>query len=212
MSDREKLRDKLLEAALAHVPFDGWTEKALIRGAENIGRGRGDVLRLFPGGGTEALEAFLRRADVRMLEALDHHDLEALRVHERVRLAIRLRFEGNVRYREAIRRGLATLALPQNAGLGLKSLYRTVDSIWAAAGDRSTDYNWYTKRLLLAGVYSSVLLFWLEDESDDYQESWAFLDRRLADVAQVPKGIAKVRKALDRLPDPSRLFRPPASR
>ena len=208
MTDRAALRDGILEAALAHVPFDGWTAAALVHGAADLGLGRADVARAFPGGAIEALAAFLRRADVAMVEALSAHELEAMPVHKRVALAVRLRLEGNEPYREAIRRGLSTLALPQNAALAVKSLYRTVDAVWNAAGDRSTDYNFYTKRMLLAGVYSATLLYWLGDESEGRADTWAFLDRRIRDVGQVPKAIDRLRAAADRLPDPSRLRRP----
>jgi len=208
MTERAALREQILEAALSHVPFDGWTAPALARGAADLGLGGADVARAFPGGAVEALAAFLRRADVAMVEALATHDPEAMPVHKRVALAVRLRLEGNAPYREAIRRGLSTLALPQHATLAVKSLFRTVDAIWNAAGDRSTDYNFYTKRMLLAGVYSTTLLYWLDDESEDHADTWAFLDRRIRDVGQVPKALDRLRTTADRLPDPTRLLRP----
>ena len=202
---RNELRETILGKALAHVPFDGWTEKALLAGARDAGLTRAEVLRAFPGGGIDALDLFLRRADGRMVAALEAHGLEDLRIHEKVALAVRLRFEDNAPHREAIRRGLSLLALPPHAPLAMKSLYRTVDAIWLAIGDRSTDHNWYTKRLLLAGVYSSTLLYWLNDESADFADTWAFLDRRIADVLKVPKAIARVQAAAENLPNPFRM-------
>jgi len=207
MTDRAVLRAEILEAALTHVPFDGWTARALDLGAADLGLGGADVGRAFPRGAIEALAAFLRRADVAMIEALSGHDLEAMPVHKRVTLAVRLRLEGNEPYREAIRRGLSILALPFHGGLAVKSLYRTVDAIWTAAGDRSTDYNFYTKRMLLAGVYSTTLLYWLDDESKGRADTWEFLDRRIRDVGRVPKALDRLRATADRLPDPSRLLR-----
>ncbi|MCP4327723.1 MAG: COQ9 family protein [Alphaproteobacteria bacterium] len=212
MTDRDIQNAALLEATLAHVPFDGWTAAALKHGARTLGLSRADVLIAFPGGAIDALEAFLRRADIHMLETMSDHDLDAMRVHERVTLAVRLRLEANAPYREAIRRGLSVLALPQNIGLAARSLYRTVDAIWYAAGDRATDYNYYTKRMLLAGVYSSTLIYWLDDSSDDFADSWAFLDRRIKDVGQVPKAIGRIKKLVDGLPDPFRMMRPRPSR
>src|SRR3546814_12063346 len=94
------------------------------------------------------------------------------------------------RHKEAVRRALAFLALPGNAGLAVRSLYRTVDAIWWACGDRSTDFNFYTKRGLLAAVYSSTLLYWLDDGSDGHADSWAFLDRRIADVMRLAEATA----------------------
>src|SRR4029077_14179482 len=95
--------------------------------------------------------------------------------------------------REAARRALALLALPLNAGLGLKLLYRTVDAMWYAAGDTSADFNFYTKRAILAGVYSSTLLYWLNDRAEGSEATWSFLDRRIDDVMKFEKFKDRVR-------------------
>ena len=104
---------------------------------------------------------------------------------------------------------LTRAALPGNAPGALRALWRTVDAMWHAAGDTATDFNHYSKRGLLAGVYSSTLLYWLDDKSDGYAETWAFLDRRIADVLRVPRALGRLR---DCLPDPGRLFRAFAQR
>src|SRR5262249_25858057 len=109
--------------------------------------------------------------------------------------------------REAIRRALAFLALPLHAPLAAKLLYRTVDAVWYALGDRSTDFNFYTKRALLAGVYSSTLLYWLNDKSAECTESWGFLDRRIAEVMKIPQATARLEKLKNKLPDPFQLLR-----
>ena len=113
----------------------------------------------------------------------------------------------NTLHREAVRRGLSLLALPQYAPVATRLLYRTVDAMWYAAGDTSTDYNFYSKRALLAGVYSATLLYWLNDKSDGFEATWAFLDRRVANVLQVPKLMNRASQILEILPDPFRLFR-----
>jgi ubiquinone biosynthesis protein COQ9 len=146
-------------------------------------------------------------ADRRMVEAFEQADKTGLKLREKVALAIRSRLEANVAHREAIRRALALLALPIQAGLAARCLYRTVDAIWYALGDRSTDYNFYTKRGLLAGVYSTTQLYWLNDKSADCKETWAFLDRRIAEVMVIPQITERVGKVLNRLPDPFRLLR-----
>ena len=97
--------------------------------------------------------------------------------------------------------------MPQNAGMAAQALYRTVDEIWWLAGDRSTDWNFYSKRGLLAGVYSSTLLFWLNDKSDGFEETWAFLDRRIADVMKAPKVMNQVKQVAGFLPRRLRAFR-----
>ncbi len=199
--DTEKLRAELLQASLAHVAFDGWSRTALRAAAGDLGVDPVLAFNAFPGGEAELIEAFSTWADHRMLDALAERDLAAMRVRERIAVAVRLRLELLDPYREAVRRGLAFLALPPNAAIGLRCLYRTVDAIWYAAGDRSTDYNFYSKRLLLAGVYSSTLLYWLDDASDGRKETWAFLERRIAEVLKVGGRLGKAITGVLDLPD-----------
>ena len=203
------MRARILEKALAHVPFDGWSEKALMAGAEDSGYEPAMALDAFPGGVPDALDYAAERADAAMLEALEKLDLDKMRVRDRVATAVRTRLEMSAPHREAIRRALVVLALPHNLPLAAKALWRTVDAIWHAAGDQATDFNYYTKRGLLAGVYSATLLYWLNDRSPDYADSWDFLERRLDEVMQVPKAMARAREAFERLPSPFRLFGSP---
>ena len=211
MIDLDAMRDRLVTAALPHVPFDGWSHRALDAAAVDAGLTPADVLRALPGGPLEAIEHYIVMADRAMLDALERHDLAALRTRERVALAVRVRLEGRAGEREAIRRALAHLALPVHAPLGLRSLYGTVDAIWWAVGDTSTDFNFYTKRALLAAVYSATLLYWLDDRSAGTEATWAFLERRLADVMRIPQLAGQARKAaaaiLERLPNPLKMFR-----
>lgn len=200
-------RERLLLAALPHAAFDGWGTAALEAGARDAGMTQADIRRFFPGGAREALAAFSDWADARMTAGLVRHDLAALRVRERIALAVRLRLETLAPHRETVRRGLSFLALPPNAGLGARLLYRTVDAMWRAIGDRSADFSFYTKRALLAGVLSSTTLCWLGDDSEDFAETYAFLDRRIADVLRIPAARARVERLARCLPDPFRLLR-----
>jgi ubiquinone biosynthesis protein COQ9 len=200
----ETLRRTLLDAALPHVPFDGWSRGALLAGARDAGLEPAAVLRAFPRGPIEAIELFSRDADARMLEALERLDLDAMRVRERIATAVRLRLEANAAHREAIRSALSALALPPNAATGARLLYRTVDAIWYAAGDTATDFNFYSKRGLLAAVYGATLLAWLDDQSERFADTWAFLDRRISEVMQVPRLQARVGRLFDTLTDPLR--------
>ncbi len=197
----EETRDQLIAAALAHVPFDGWTGRALRAGAADLGLEPALAANAFPGGPAELLDAFSAEIDRRMLAELEARDLKAMKHRQRIATALRTRLELLAPHREAVRRGLSFLALPRNAALGVKCLYRSVDAIWHGAGDTSTDYNFYTKRLLLAGVYSATLLFWLNDESEGRAETWAFLDRRLAEVIKLGGGLGRVLGGLLDLPD-----------
>jgi len=200
-------RDRLLLAALPHVAFDGWGAAALRAGARDAGMTAADIRRYFPGGGRDALAAFSHWADARMAAELARHDLAGLKVRERIALAVRLRLEALAPHREAVRRGLSFLALPPNTGLGARLLYRTVDAMWRAIGDRSADFSFYTKRALLAGVLSSTTLCWLGDDSEDFAETRAFLDRRIADVLRIPAARARLERLARHLPDPFRLLR-----
>ncbi|MBN8900020.1 MAG: COQ9 family protein, partial [Rhodospirillales bacterium] len=123
---------------------------------------------------------FLDLADRRMEEGAA--TLEESRVSRRVRAVIALRLAQNRPHKEAIRRAVAVLALPRNARLAARCTARTVDSIWHAAGDTSTDFSWYTKRAILSAIFTATMLFWLNDASEDDSATLAFLDRRLADL------------------------------
>ncbi len=208
--DWDEKRIRLLEATLSHVPFDGWTDASLRRAAEDAGLSAADVLDAFPGGAIEALELFLADADRKMIADLESADLAPLKVREKVLLAIRRRLERALPHREAVRRGLAALALPQNAPLALKSLYRTVDAVWFGIGDTSTDWNFYSKRAILAGVYGAAVLFWLDDRSEGQEKTWDFLARRLDDAIKVPRSLGqsfdRLRKLATDFPNPLRRF------
>lgn len=203
----EAMRREILAATLAHVPFDGWSIAALRAGARDAGYADADALRAFPRGAIDVIELHSRLADERMLSDLAAMDLAAMKVRERVAAAIRVRIEPHTAERESIRRALTVLALPQNAGVAARSLYRTVDAIWWGIGDASTDFSFYTKRAMLAGVFSATVLYWLDDRSPDCRDTWGFLDRRIADVMRIPKVQAEIGRMLGRLPRPSLLSR-----
>jgi ubiquinone biosynthesis protein COQ9 len=209
-TDRDALRSRLLDAALGHVAFDGWTPAALNAAVRDLGVDHALAQNAFRGGAADMIDCWNRRSDQQMLAALEIRDLAALRFRDRVALAVRLRLEaaGN---REAVRRGLSFLSLPQNAALAARLLYRTVDAIWHGLGDRSTDFSFYTKRGLLAGVYGSTVLYWLDDRSPESAATWEFLDRRIADVMKITElrqGLEKtIESVAARLPDPFGILR-----
>lgn len=188
-------REALVEAALEHVPFDGWTKQALLAGAEDLDLAPGEVDRLLPNGIRQAITTYVELIDRKMVEALDAKGLEDMKIRDRIATAVKTRLELVEDQKDTVRAALAFMSLPQNAALGLKLTHGTVDKMWVAAGDTSTDHNWYTKRMLLAGVYGSTLAYWLDDTSDGHAESWAFLHRRIGNVMQIPKITAKLGKA-----------------
>lgn len=207
MTDRDRMRDTLLCATLPHVVFEGWTDAALDAGAADAGMDALEVKRFFPGGVAGMVEHFSDWADRRMAGEVAGHDLEGLGARQRVQLAVRLRFEALAPHREAVRRTLSWLVFPVNAPLAAKCLYCTVDAIWRAVGDRSSDFSFYTKRALLAAVLGATALYWLEDDSIGYGESWGFLERRLGDVLKIPALGARARGLVSALPNPFRILR-----
>ena len=198
--ERMPERDAAILGMLPHVPFDGWTKRALQAGVRDAGLPADETDLLFPLGSVDMIETFCDVADRRMEEAAAA--LPQTKLSARVRAVIALRLEQNRPYKEAIRRGLAVLALPQNARAAAACTARTVDAIWHAAGDRSADFSWYTKRAILAAVYSATVLYWLRDTSEDDADTLAFLDRRLAGVGRIGRVRGRAEALLERLPRP----------
>ena len=185
--ERSPERDAALDALLGVSPFPGWNLSALTSAAGP------DADLLFPGGALDMVEAHSDLADRRMEAGAAALDLAAMRVPQRVRAVLELRFAQSRPHKEAVRRALGVLSLPANAGLAAGCTARTVDAAWHAAGDVSADFSWYTKRAILAGVYGATLLYWLRDDSFDDVDTLAFLDRRLAGVGR----IGRVRRRVD---------------
>jgi ubiquinone biosynthesis protein COQ9 len=175
-------RDAALEAMLPNVAFDGWTYRSLRSGLASIGVPPDEAGLLFPGGAADMIEAFCDWADRRMVQAAAEQ-LGETKLSARVRAVVALRLAQNRPYKEAVRRAVAVMALPRNARVAAACTGRTVDAMWHAAGDRSTDFSWYTKRLILTAAYAATLLFWLRDSSEGDAATLAFLDRRMAGIA-----------------------------
>lgn len=194
---REQKKDAIVLAAAPHVAFDGWGDEALAQGAVDAGLDAKTAKRLFPNGAIDAIEHFAGLADRKMIEAMEQADLDAMRVRERVAFGVRARLEFLSPYREAVRHGLGLLMLPTHALLMARITHTTVDHIWYMAGDRSADFNYYTKRGLLGTVYASTVLFWLGDDSEGFADTWDFLARRIEDVLKIPPMKAKLEQAVE---------------
>jgi ubiquinone biosynthesis protein COQ9 len=185
---------KILDAALPSIVFDGWTMATLENAAVSIGLTAFDVKRAFPNGVVEAVALFSARADEQMLAALMRdYDLPNMKIRERIATCVMVRLRQNAQHREAVRRALGFYAMPWNAAAGLSALYATVDAMWRAAGDTATDYNFYTKRALLAGVFTSTVHVWLNDTSENLADTDNFLRRRIENVMEIEKAKAKLR-------------------
>jgi len=196
MSDAIQARkDALLAAMLPNVPFDGWTRAGMRAAATRAEIEPSELPLLFPRGPRDVAAWFSDWADRQMVDALKRRRLGTMRIRERVAAAVMVRLSLLLPHREAVRRSLSLFASPLNLPLGAKLLYDTVDAIWRATGDRSTNFNFYTKRGLLAGAYVATTLYWLDDRSQGLEATAAFFDRRLAEVLAIPR----LRERIDRL-------------
>ena len=187
------LCDQLLDAALPHVAFDGWSPETFQNAIADAGIDPAVAASACPRGAVDLAIAYHLRGDAAMAAALAEADLSDMRFRDRVAYAIRLRLQA-IDDKEAVRRGTTLFALPHMAADGAKLIWGTADAIWTALGDTSQDANWYTKRLTLSGVYSAVVLYWLGDDSLDMQATDAFLDRRSDNVMQFEKFKAQARQ------------------
>lgn len=185
--------DAILDAALAHVAFDGWSEATLNAALADLVLTPEAGRLAFPRGPLDLALAFHKRGDAAMLTAMEAAGLDEMKIREKVSFAVRTRIE-LASDKEAVRRGVTFFALPQNAVAGAGAIWETADAIWSALGDTSRDGNWYSKRAILSGVYSSTVLFWLGDDSIDNADTWDFLSRRIDDVMQFEKFKASVNK------------------
>ncbi len=186
------IRERLLNAALDHVPFDGWSEATFRAAYTDIGVDEQTARAAYPRGAVGLAAAFHQRGDERMRAHLQGADLAAMRVRDKITFAVRTRLE-QAGGKEVVRRGTTLFALPHHAAEGAALIWGTADAVWEALGDSSEDVNWYTKRATLAGVYGSTVLFWLGDRSPGDHATWEFLDRRIEDVMRIEKLKAQVR-------------------
>lgn len=200
--DWDEVRTAILEKMLELVPFEGWTVEVLRRAAAEAGYDRAVQRQAFPRGVIDIISYYSHVADQVMIGQLEEADLTSLKVRQKITLAVRLRIEALSETREAARRAAGLLSLPMHAPTAARLVYRTVDAMWRAAGDTSTDFNFYTKRTLLAGVYSSTLMHWFSDHSEDGADTWAFLDRRIENVMQIQKARGKLSERFKHAPNP----------
>jgi ubiquinone biosynthesis protein COQ9 len=185
-------RERLIDAALPHVVFDGWSSATLDAAVSESGIDAGLARLAFPRGGIDMALAFHRRADRALADELAAADLTSLRIRDRIIHCVRRRIELVAEDREAVRRGATLLAVPIHAPEGAQAIWQTADIIWTACGDTATDYSWYSKRLILGSVYSATVLYWLGDASPNFANTWAFLDRRIENVMRFEKAKAQL--------------------
>jgi len=183
----EAIRQKLALAVGENAAFDGWTQKAVDSAASQLDIDPAQARLAFPKDAPHMIEAWIQGVDAAMEARFTPKRIAAMKVRERIRALIWYRLETMGPAREAVRTALSILAMPPNVPLAMRIGWRSADLMWRIAGDTATDYNHYTKRLILSGVYGSTLLAWLDDQSEGWMETGAFLDRRLAGVMRFEK-------------------------
>lgn len=193
MKNTTQIRDEIMDALLPSVSFDGWTLEAARRAAQESGYAPDMIEAVFPGGMDEIVAYFAERADRGMLVSLPEAD--GLKVREKIALAARKRLEWLNNHKEAEREAVAYWMRPLRKYKGARIVWRTADQIWVWAGDTATDYNRYTKRLLLSGVLTSTTVYWMQTEGSSLADTYAFLDRRIDNVLKLGKVIGSFKKA-----------------
>ncbi|MEZ0496053.1 COQ9 family protein [Sphingomonas sp. IW22] len=187
----DEMRDALAPLVASNAAFDGWNGHAVDAAADRLGLDR-DVARLaFPGGAADMIDAWFAHVDRAMLDRLPPETLAAMKIRQRIAALVEARLDLLAPDREALRRALAILAMPQNVARAARLGWRAADVMWRAAGDTATDYNHYSKRTLLTGIYAATVTVFLDDESEGQGDTRAFLSRRIDNVMQFEKAKAK---------------------
>ncbi|MEL1251350.1 COQ9 family protein [Aurantiacibacter gilvus] len=179
------------EIALAAM-FDGWSDAALESAAESLGVEPAVARLAFKDGPMDMVQGWVAAIDARMEAHFADGRLDTMKIREKIRALVWFRLEAVAGLEESLRRALAIQAMPQNAPKALKLGWSSADKMWRLAGDTATDYNHYTKRAILAGIYAATLAVWLDDESADKAETAAFLDRRIEGVMKFEKAKAQL--------------------
>jgi ubiquinone biosynthesis protein COQ9 len=202
----DEIREALAPRLAAHAAFDGWNDKAIASAASEL-RVDADIAALALKGGPMALvEAWIGAVDAEMARRLPPEKLDAMKIRQRITTLVATRLEIMAPDREGLRRAQAVMAMPQNLPAATRIGWRSADRMWRLAGDTATDFNHYTKRATLSAVYLSTLVCFVNDESDDFAETRAFLDRRIDNVMQFEKVKAQAKARQENMPSLSRFL------
>ena len=200
------LRLQLAPAIADAAAFDGWSEAAVRDAAAAVGMNPEAALFAFSGGAMQMIEAWVRGVDVAMQAALPADQIATLKIRERIRTLVQFRLDAIAHQKEALRRALAIMAMPQNAPRTLALGWSSADVMWRLAGDTATDYNHYTKRLTLGSIYAATLAVYVGDSSEDHADTKAFLDRRIEGIMKFEKAKAQLLRPRDEMFSPARLL------
>ena len=177
----ENDKKNALETLLKEAAFTGFNQETLVKSGG---------LTAFPKGISEAIDFFAEEMDAKMEAHCNTEAFKRLKIRDKIKEGLMFRFRTHQKQRETIRRLMSYYALPQHATQAAEHVWKTADRLWYLAGDKATDYNYYTKRTMLVGVYSSTLLAWATDSTPDLSLTEEFLDRRIGDVMKI-EGLKK---------------------
>ncbi len=202
----DEIRAGLAPLIAGNAAFDGWSATALELSADAAGVDRDIAALAFPGGAVDMIDAWFANVDARMAEAVPAVALARMKVRAKITALVEARLAAVADDREALRRGLAVLAMPQNLARAARLGWRSVDLMWRLAGDTATDYNHYTKRAILGGVYAATITVFLDDESEGQADTRAFLARRVEGIMRFEKAKAGFVERTANLPSLSRFI------
>jgi len=202
----DDLRVLLAPAIADAAAFDGWSEAAVRDAAQLHGVDPEAAVFAFSGGAMQMIEAWVRSVDAAMREALPAERIASLKIRERIATLVQFRLDAIAHQKEALRRALAIMAMPQNAARALALGWQSADAMWRLAGDTAADYNHYTKRLTLGSIYAATLAVYVNDKSDDNADTRAFLDRRIEGIMKFEKAKAQFLRPREEMFSPARLL------
>jgi ubiquinone biosynthesis protein COQ9 len=202
----DELRRQLAPAIAVAAAFDGWSETAVREAARAQAIDPDAAAYAFSGGAMAMIAAWIGGIDAEMATALPAQRLAAMKIRERIGALVLFRLEAAAAHKESLRRALAIMAMPQNAPRALALGWSSADLMWRLAGDTATDYNHYTKRLTLGALYTATLAVFVDDDSEDFAETRAFLERRIDGVMKFEAAKARLLKPREVLFSPARFL------
>ena len=202
----DEIRSALAPYIGRNAAFDGWSTAAVTAAAQEIGVDA-DVAQLaYKDGAMAMIDGWIDSIDMEVAHRLPPETLSAMKIRQRITALLATRMDIMAPDREALRRAMAVMAMPQNLARAAKIGWRTADRNWRLAGDTATDFNYYTKRMTLSAVYGSLLVVFVNDDSEDFADSRAFLDRRIENVMQFEKAKAQAKSRSEYMPSLSRFI------
>ncbi|XP_025890144.1 ubiquinone biosynthesis protein COQ9, mitochondrial [Nothoprocta perdicaria] len=198
-ASEEQLQHRILAAALEFVPEHGWTAEAIAEGAKTLGLSAA-AAGMFRSDGSELVLHFVSQCNTKLAELLEQEqklvqlgETQKKTTDQFLRDALEARLRMLIPYIEKWPQAVSILLLPRNIPSSLSLLTSMIDDICHFAGDQSTDFNWYTRRAVLTGIYNTTELVMMQDSSPDFEDTWRFLENRVADAVNMDNTAKQVK-------------------